>query len=64
MFPPTSNCNAAPSTSSASTTSGRSARLAASMLGMMSCTAVIFLFVSRINGFSCTASIRSGLVTM
>ena len=64
MLPPTSNCRAGPSTSSARTTSGRSARLAASMVGMISCTAVTFLLVSRISGFSRTASIRSASVTM
>ena len=42
----------------------RSARLATSSVGMMSWTWLIFLLVSRISGFSSTASIRSWSVTM
>ncbi|SKZ29633.1 Uncharacterised protein [Mycobacteroides abscessus subsp. abscessus] len=64
MLPPTSSCNAGPSTSSARTSSGRSARLATSIAGMISCTDVIFLLVNKTTGLSRTASMRSGLVTM
>ena len=56
--------SAAPSTFSATMTSGRGARMTLSSTGMSWAILVIFSLVSRTYGSSSTASRLAGLVTM